>query len=182
MSDAGAPSGPDRSVAPVTKREKDLAASARDGAIERPYDGATEVIPLVEERLVVSKRLVEREGVRVRVITDEVAELARVSLRSERIEIERVPIDRQVERAPDVREEDGVTVIPVLEEVVVVEKRLVLKEELRVRRVADTREEEQPVTLRRQRAEVERLPPSAADRQPGATPSNPEDKIVGEQA
>ena len=132
-----------------------------------------EVIPVVQERILVSKRAFESERVRVRLVTDEVAELARVSLRSERIEVERVPVGREVERAPDVREEHGVTIIPVLEEVVVVEKRLVLKEELHVRRVADTREEVQAVTLRRQRAEVERLPPPTEGGLPGATPYNP---------
>lgn len=131
-----------------------------------------EVIPVVEERVAISKRLVEREVVRVRLVTDEVAELARVSLRSERIEVERVPVGREVERAPPVREEDGVTVIPVLEEIVVVEKRLVLKEELHVRRVTTTREEAQSVVLRRQRAEVERFPPAEGS-QAGATPANP---------
>lgn len=132
------------------------------------------VIPVVEERITVSKRLVEGERVRVRLVTDEIAELARVSLRSERIEVDRVSIGRVVATAPPVREEDGVTIIPVLEEVIVVEKRLVLKEELRVRRVVDIREEEQRVALRRQRAEVERLaPPTAESGQSGATPSNP---------
>ena len=128
------------------------------------------VLPVVEERIVVSKRPVEGERVRVRVVTDEVAELARVSLRSERIEVERVPVGRAVETAPPVREEDGVTIIPVLEEIVVVEKRLILKEELRLRRVPDTRHEEQSITLRRQRAEVERLPPAPADGSARAIP------------
>jgi stress response protein YsnF len=60
------------------------------------------------------------------------------------------------------REEDGVTVIPVYEEVLVVEKRLVLREEVRL----TTRREPVPgpdrVTLRRQRVEVDRHPPSDA--------------------
>jgi len=51
-----------------------------------------------------------------------------------------------------------VTIIPVMEKVVVTETRLVLKEELHVRRVAGTREHQQTVLLRRQRAGVERLP------------------------
>jgi len=45
-------------------------------------------------------------------------------------------------------------------EVVVTETRLVLKEELHIRRVVETREHQQTVLLRRQRAEVERLPPT----------------------
>ena len=46
---------------------------------------------------------------------------------------------------------------PVLEEVLVVEKRLLLKEELRITRHATTEVAELPVTVRKQRAVVERL-------------------------
>ncbi|MGN6488453.1 MAG: DUF2382 domain-containing protein, partial [Devosia sp.] len=48
---------------------------------------------------------------------------------------------------------------PVLEEVLVVEKRLVLKEELRLKRRVTTERVEVPVTLRKQRAVTERLDP-----------------------
>jgi stress response protein YsnF len=44
-----------------------------------------------------------------------------------------------------------------LEEVLVVEKRLLLKEELRITRDATTEVAELPVTVRKQRAVVERL-------------------------
>ncbi len=54
------------------------------------------------------------------------------------------------------------TVVPVYEEVLVVQKKLVLREEVRL----TTRREPLPgperVTLRRQQVEVERLPPPAA--------------------
>jgi len=118
----------------------------------------SDVLSVVEERLQIGKRTVEGEGVRVRVVTDEEQTPASVTLRHERIEVEHVPVGRVVERAPPVREENGVTIIPIMEEVVVTETRLVLKEELHVRRVVETREHQQTVLLRRQRAEVERLP------------------------
>jgi hypothetical protein len=47
-----------------------------------------------------------------------------------------------------------------MEEVVVVKCRMVLKEELHLRRVTNTTEIEQPVTPRTQRAEIDRLPKS----------------------
>jgi uncharacterized protein (TIGR02271 family) len=126
-----------------------------------------EVIALSEETVTVGKRFVERGGVRVRLITDEIAELARLTLRSERLEIERVPVGREVEDAPSTREEDGVMIIPILEEIIVVTKRLVLKEELHIRRVTEAHEVTQPVTVRRQRAEVERIP--AAESSPAVS-------------
>jgi len=123
-------------------------------------DSQGNTIKVIAERLRIEKRAVEGEGVRVRIVTDEEATPASVTLRTERMEVEHVPIGRVVERAPPVREENGVTIIPVMEEVVVTETRLVLKEELHIRRVAETREHQQTVLLRRQRAEVERLPPT----------------------
>ncbi len=133
---------------------------------EREIGGAGDengVLLVAEERVTVEKRVVDREHVRVRLVTDETTELARVSLRSERLEIERVPVGREVEQAPPMREEGGVTIIPILEEVVVVQKRLVLKEELHIRRIAEQREITEPVNVRRQRAEVERRPAANSD-------------------
>jgi uncharacterized protein (TIGR02271 family) len=63
-----------------------------------------------------------------------------------------------VDHAPEVRTENGVTIVPILEEVLVVEKRLVLKEELHIRKQVATENVEVPVELRKQRAVVERTP------------------------
>jgi uncharacterized protein (TIGR02271 family) len=72
--------------------------------------------------------------------------------------VERVPVGRVVEAAPQVRSEGDTMVVPVLEEVLVVEKRLMLKEEVRItlRRVAET--SQQRVTLRSEEVVVERDP------------------------
>ena len=64
-----------------------------------------------------------------------------------------------MESAPQIRTEGDVTIVPVLEEVLVVEKRLVLKEELHIRRRIITETVEVPVTLHKQRAIVERVDP-----------------------
>ncbi|WP_205598213.1 DUF2382 domain-containing protein [Caulobacter sp. 17J65-9] len=114
------------------------------------------ILPLVEERVVVSKRPVEtgRVRVRTRVRTRDVnieADLAR-----EDVEVERVPVDRDVDQPPQVRMEGDVLVVPVVEEVVVVEKRLRLKEEIRIRRRRRVEHTLTPVTLRRTEAEIQR--------------------------
>ncbi len=114
----------------------------------------------------------------MRLVTDEIEQLARASLQSERLEIKRVPIGREVERAPPMREEGDLTIIPILEEVVVTQKRLVLKEELHIRRVAEVREVAEPVTVRRQRAEIEQMP---ADGSGPTEPVPPETKQEGNQ-
>jgi uncharacterized protein (TIGR02271 family) len=125
---------------------------------------AEETIPLVEEELSIGKRQVTTGRVRVQTRVEEVEEIARVDLHEDEVEVERVPIDRPIESAPAIRTEGEVTIIPIVEEVVVVEKRLVLKEELHVRRRRRTETVEIPVKLRKQRAVVDHLPPSENDR------------------
>jgi uncharacterized protein (TIGR02271 family) len=133
---------------------------------EKPIGSTEEVVlPLIEEALRVGKRRVETGRVRVSVATDAEERLVRETLRTERVEVERVAVGRELaagEPAPLVRrDEDGTLVVPVLEEVLVIERRLVLREEIRLRTIAAEDTVEQLVTLRRQRAEVERLPPVA---------------------
>ena len=99
----------------------------------------------------------------------------RVALATSEAEITRVPVGREVAEAPPVRQDGDVLVIPVLEEVAVIERRLVLREEVRIRMRSATDTVEVPVTLRRQHATVERQP---ADPNPtaGPTPAPGEDE------
>lgn len=113
-------------------------------------------IPLVEERLEVSTREVETERVRVRVSVEQREELVPVELSEDNIEVERIPRNIPLSALPGVRLEGNTTIIPVVEEVVVVEKRLVLVEEIHVRRKTARRTEEVPVTLRAERVAIER--------------------------
>ena len=121
------------------------------------------VLPLVEERLRVEKRAVDTGRVRVSLRTETVEELVRETLRGRRADVQRVPVGRQVDDVPAVREEGGVMIIPVVEEVLVVEKRLVLREELHLRFVDEERVAEQRVERRVQHAVVERVPPETAE-------------------
>jgi stress response protein YsnF len=113
-------------------------------------------VPIVEESAVVGKRTVETGRVRVRTETDEREELLRDLLTREDLRVERVPIGRQVEEIPPLREEGDVTIIPIVDEIAVVEKRLVLREELHIVRVRTVEPVEQRITLRSTRAIVER--------------------------
>ncbi|WP_264048499.1 YsnF/AvaK domain-containing protein [Methylobacterium flocculans] len=129
---------------------------------EEVQAGETVLVPLIEETARIEKRVVETGRVRVSTHTDTVEQVLRETLRGDAVEVTRVPVNRTLgegEVAPQVRNEGGVIVIPVLEEVLVVEKRLVLKEEVHVRHTASGEEVEFPVTLRRQRAEIERVGP-----------------------
>ena len=126
---------------------------------------AVETVPLVEEELRVERRSLVTGKVRVRSVVDEVDEIARATLEEEQVQVTRVPIEREVTQRPAVRQEGDVTIVPLLEEVLVVEKRLILREELHIRRLVTQQEVEVPVTLRKERAVVERV---SADPDPRA--------------
>jgi uncharacterized protein (TIGR02271 family) len=116
-------------------------------------------IPIVEEHLSVEKRQVATGKVRVRTETEVLEELVQLDLVHDEVEVTRVPVNQEVETAPSVRHEGDVTIIPVLEERLVVEKRLVLTEEIHVSRRVTSIPTEMPVTVRKQHAVIDRLPP-----------------------
>jgi uncharacterized protein (TIGR02271 family) len=113
-------------------------------------------IELVEERLEVEKRAVERGRVVVRKHVDTREEIAEAVLHQDELSVERVPLGVPVDAAPPVREEGDVLIVPVLEEQLVIQTRLILKEELRITRRRREERFRQPVRLRTERAEVVR--------------------------
>jgi len=118
-------------------------------------------LPLAEEIATVGHKDVVTGRVRVntRVHTDQT--FVEATLAEDEVEITRVPIERVVEAPPPIREEDGVIIVSIVAEEAVVETRLVLKEELHLRRLTRHHDVAVPVTLRRQTAEVERDPAPA---------------------
>lgn len=124
------------------------------------------ILPLVEERAVVSKSEHEIGVVRVstRVETNEA--VIHEALRRENVRIERIAIGREVSDIPKIRQEGDTVVYPVVEEILVVEKRLVLKEELRISYEITTEAVDRSVTLRTVHADVERTPAEPAPPNP----------------
>ena len=115
-----------------------------------------QVVPVVEETAVVHKERVATETVRLRKRVHEDEEILDVPVQTGAIEVERVPVGRWLDAPADVRHEGDTTVYPVVEEVLVVEKRLRLVEEVRVTRRQTTRQVQERVGLRREEIVVER--------------------------
>lgn len=92
------------------------------------------MLPLHEERLLVSKR-VHKTLVRAARTTTQRTVAVDEDLAIELVVVTRVPIGRVVEAVPPIREENGVTIVPVVEEELVLVRRLILKEEVRFERV-----------------------------------------------
>jgi uncharacterized protein (TIGR02271 family) len=136
-----------------------------------PNRDAQTVIPLAVEELAISKRVVETGRVRIARVTHEREQQINELLSSESIDISRRPIGQHIDAMPAVREEGDTIVIPIVEEVLVLERRLILKEEVRVRRVRTTKSHQESVVLRHQEAVVTRLSaePAIASESPQAT-------------
>ena len=113
-------------------------------------------IPLVEERLSVTKREVESGRVRVHVSVVEREETVTEELNRHDVEVEHIPRNVRVAEIPHVRLEGNTTIVPVVEEILIVEKALVLVEEIHIRRRSTSESVQVPVTVRSEHARIER--------------------------
>ena len=119
----------------------------------------SKVIPVIEEELLIEKRVVESGGVKVSKQVHEHEEVIDEPLRQEQVTVERHPVNQRVETAPSIRREGTTLIIPIVEEVLVIEKQLVLKEEIHITMQQTEVRQPQTVKLRREEAIVERLEP-----------------------
>lgn len=116
-----------------------------------------ETIPVVEETAFIDKREIETDRVKVHTVVETSEQMVREALSSRNVKVTRVLVDRVVTTVPEIRTENGITIVPVLEEVLVIEKRLILKEEVHIQQELSQETVEVPITLRKQRAVVERF-------------------------
>ena len=133
---------------------------------ERPPEPPA--IPVIQEELLVEKRVVPTGTVLVRKsvqVRDEVVDLPLIS---EELEVRRVAINRFVAETSPIRQEGDTTIVPVFEEVLVVEKKLLLKEEVHL--VRHRREEHRPqrMEVRSEDVTVERVKAGEAERRPSS--------------
>lgn len=122
-------------------------------------DGGSIAVPVVAEEVSVSRREVETGRVRVRVTPVTEDRIAHVDVARTEVEVERVPVGREVDEYPQERIDGDTRVIPVVEERLVVTKRFYVVEEIRVRRRRVAERRDIPVTLTRDAVSIERLPP-----------------------
>ena len=113
----------------------------------------------VDEAIRVHTDVHETGRVVARTVTETVSEDVDTTGWRETVEVEHVPFGRPVEAVTGPRTEGDVTIIPVYEEVLVVRTQLVLREEVRLTTRREPVTGSERVALRRQRVEVDRLPP-----------------------
>lgn len=121
------------------------------------------IVPAVQEEARVAVREVEAGGVRVHKTVNEQPRTVDVVLRRDDVAVEHVPIDKIVplSEAPVARQEGDTLIVPILEEVLVVEKRCRIKEEIHITRSQRTEHHVEHVVLRSEDVTVERFGPGA---------------------
>jgi uncharacterized protein (TIGR02271 family) len=125
--------------------------------------GATEeVLPVIVEELAVGKREVEAGGVRVTAKVEVTPVEQDISLRTEKVEVERRKVDRPIAEGDVAALRDREIEVIATAEEAVVEKKAKVVEEVVVKKDIDTRTETVRETVRRTDVEVERIPYDAA--------------------
>ena len=135
-----------------------LAELEHSGSEPRGHQDEPMVVPVLVEELEVQKRPVEIGKVRITKVVHERETTVDEPLWHDDVAITRVPIQRVVEGPVPVREENGTTIISVVEEVLVVEKRWMLREEIHIRQQRIETHQPQRITLRSEEVQVERVP------------------------
>ena len=93
------------------------------------------VIPVIEEQLKIDKELIESGKVIISKKVNEYTQNIDIPIINEEVEVTRIEINPYVDTAPPaVRQEGDKTIIPILKEVLVVEKKLLLVEEVHITR------------------------------------------------
>jgi stress response protein YsnF len=119
------------------------------------------VVPVIEESLVVDKRVVDQGGYRIVKSVDVREEVVDEPLVIHTIDVERRVIGRLLPsmEVPASRQEGDTWIVSVVEEVLVTEKRLMLTEELHIRRTESVTRHPQTFSLRSENVTIERLEP-----------------------
>jgi uncharacterized protein (TIGR02271 family) len=127
-----------------------------------PFVPETRVVPVIEEELVTGTRRVKTGSVRIRKKVHRLQRTVDLPTIRDVVEVTHRPINQVVTEVPQAREEGDTLIIPVVEEEIVVSKRLVLKEEILVRRTREQTRSKKEVTIAREVATVERLDANGA--------------------
>ena len=144
--DAKTTRAPDRETRPIPR-------------VEKRSNRAEIKVPLVEEQLTARKASNKAGELVVRREVSEEVQTVPVDLAYEEVNVERVAVNRPVPRGrrPVPRREGDTLIVPIVEEEIVVSKRLVVREELRITKRQIVRHQEVSDTVRKQELHMETL-------------------------
>jgi uncharacterized protein (TIGR02271 family) len=126
--------------------------------VENQLTGQSITIPVIEENIKIDKEVIETGSIRISKNVHNESVTVDVPLMHEEHTIERIPVNEYLETPPPpVRYEGDTMIIPVLREELVVQKRIVLVEELRITKLQVETNEPQQVILRKEEVSVDRI-------------------------
>ena len=140
------------------------------------------VVPILAEQLKIAREKIVTGGVRIRKTVSERMETVNEPILQEQIEVERIAVNSFVAEPPPVRYEGDVMIVPLLEEVLVVEKRLVLREEVRISKRSETVRRPQQIVLRREEATLEQIKPGGSQAANASLTPEPDSSTGGNQS
>ena len=131
-----------------------MATDSRDQAVDTVL-----TVPVMQEEMRVGVRTIDTGGVRVHKTVHEHPHDIDQALLRDAVDVKRVSIDKIVSLsdAPQSRQEGDTLIVPILEEVLVVEKRLRIKEEIHITRSQRTEHHRETVILRSEDVTIERF-------------------------
>lgn len=113
-------------------------------------------IPVIKEKVAIDKRSIDTAKVRIKKNISERNVQLDVTEEQNNVHIERVPVDQIVDVEPKTRQEGDTLIIPVLREEMVIEKKTILVEEIRVTRNKDLTTRKVDVNLKEQEVNITR--------------------------
>lgn len=119
-------------------------------------DNAGMVIPVIQEQITFDKQVIESGKVRISKRIVEHEELVDVPIFREEVDVEHVSINQFVDTPPQVRQEGDTMIIPVVQEQIFYQKRLLLVEELHVRKQIIEEHKPQQITLLKEEVNITR--------------------------
>jgi len=114
-------------------------------------------IPVIEEQVKIDKKIVETGKVHISKVAYEDVDRYTIPYIEENVSVERIPKEEIVDTMPPaVRYEDDVMIISVFKEVAVVEKRIMLVEEIRVTKTKTEKTETREIKLKKEEVQIKR--------------------------
>lgn len=115
-------------------------------------------IPVIEEQLTIGKKILETGKLKITKKVNSVQQTVDIPVVEEEVDVKRIAINEYIETPPPaVRQEDGKTIISILKEVLVVEKRMILVEEIHIVRKLNHTITTQQETLRQEEVHIDRI-------------------------
>ncbi len=153
--DAFAQRGGTGIVVPANTVSKPVPPMPQSGTVQNRSTDGEIVVPIVEEELSVGKRQIQRGGARVHTRMTERPVTESVTLREEKVNVERHPVDRAVSGTEAAFGQTADVVVTTTEEVPVVSKAARVVEEVVVGKTETERTETVRDTVRRTDVEIE---------------------------